>query len=81
METGAIFEFECDRLSSCATLLFRDFAQDSGAVCAGVFDSVLGSVHGLHLSLQHCHEAGVHRELAGDCLVYAEAQNGEAVLR
>lgn len=52
---------------------FRDFAQDSRTLCTGVFDAVLGSVHGIYLCLQHCDEGGIHCEFSSNCLVHEDA--------
>lgn len=40
--------------------LGRNLSEDAGAICACVLDSVLGSVHGLRVSLQQRDEGCLH---------------------
>lgn len=61
--------------------MLRGFAKDSGALRAGVSDTVLGPVHGVCLRLQHCDEDRVHRELSRDRVVHEGSPGGEAFLR
>lgn len=74
--------FDFHHFTDCLELLFfRDFSQDSRAVRDCVRGTLFGSVHGLHIRLQHLHEGGVHCKLLSHFLVHAFSSHGQEKLR
>lgn len=59
---------------------FRDFVENSRALCTGLFDAVLGSLHRLYLRVQHCDEASIHCQFSRDCLVHEDARSCSSYL-